>query len=167
VFTATFACAGINAPTGYYFSEEDWTIQDNTFAGGLPGTNSVQFTYSVGGTFSGTTLLTTTVTGSAQGATGTETGNGTCVAGVDGSVGWDCESTGTFNSSTTTLAAFSVTATSSWLSGGLNANGIDQVNLYYSYTLSPIVTTPEPASLLMIGGGLIGLASLIRRKKKA
>jgi len=58
-----------------------------------------------------------------------------------------------------------VTATSSWGTGSLLANGDDQVNLFFSYTLAPIVSTPEPASLLMIGGGLIGLASLIRRKK--
>jgi hypothetical protein len=40
------------------------------------------------------------------------------------------------------------------------------MNVLGSYTYSPTVTTPEPASLMMIGGGLVGLALLARRKRK-
>jgi hypothetical protein len=138
-------------------SEFDWTVEDNTFNGGNPNsTQTVIFSYSVSG-FAGPSALTDTVTGGATSTSGTSTGG--CNT-IDNGLGYDCEST-----SPGTATSFTVTATSSWGTGSLLANGDDQVNLFFSYTLAPIVSTPEPASLLMIGGGLIGLASLIRRKK--
>jgi hypothetical protein len=153
----SFTCGGFTVTPGFFVSEEDWSVSDNTFNGGNPNsTQAVIFSYSVTG-FTGPSALTDTVAGQAT----STTGNGSACTALDNGLGYDCESTTPGN------GTFTVTASSSWEFGSLLANGDDQVNLFYSYTLSPLVTTPEPASLLMIGGGLIGLGSLIRRKKKA
>jgi len=68
-----------------------------------------------------------------------------------------------------TYASVVVTGVGSWAAGsvGLTATGFEDFGVTAVFTYGPTITTPEPASLLLIGGGLIGLAVLVRRKVKA
>jgi hypothetical protein len=66
---------------------------------------------------------------------------------------------------TTNFGPVTVTGSSSWVSGGVGPTGSDQFNVQELFTLMS-TPTPEPASMLMIGGGLAGLALLARRKRQ-
>jgi hypothetical protein len=162
---APVTCAGFTAPVGQTITSEDITV-NNDFSSGLgTTTDTVTFTYNLVG-FNFSSL------------TGTNSGVG--VSGVPvftGSAGSSCSIPGAFgnavaidcrdNVSATTVGPIGFSVFSTWTAGGLQSNGAETINISAFFTYSvPTVTTPEPATLLMIGGGLIGLALVARRKKR-
>ncbi len=163
-----FTCDAPVVPLGDTLSSVTIDIS-NSFAGAIEGqTNTIDFTYTLGG-FSGVTGLTLSNT------SGPTTGNGGTSSDVNEVVSEapvspvQCTAVDDMNVSCTELTpavlSFTITGASNWVTGGLTTGGSDEFSVTGSYVLST-ATTPEPASLMMIGGGLAGLAMLARRKRK-
>jgi hypothetical protein len=159
-------CAAFTVPMGdtltsvEIFISGDWSL-------GVTGGNTLNYTYTITG---GTPAFTpSTLTESVQGNQGFS--SAFIFAGCP-EVGGSDTAACTQNLSLNGLATYAsvvVTGVGSWAAGsaGLSPTGAEDFGVVsVIFTYGPTVTTPEPASLLMIGGGLIGLAVFARRKRK-
>jgi len=164
---AVFTCLPFTVPTGFTLNQVDISIGNDYSLGVAFQTNTVDFTYTVTG-FS-TTSVSTSVSGSGISSTVggliNQTPAGDCVNTGTNSI--DCTDGGLSILSPSVFGAVVVTGSSTWAAGGVGPAGSDQFNVAENFTYSPTGQTPEPASLLMIGGGLIGLALAGRRKFRA
>jgi hypothetical protein len=163
-----FTCVAFTIPVGSTLTSVDLSIGNDYSLGAIGSTNTVQFSYVITGFTA--TALTTSVTGgitSSAGGIVSQAPLGGCTA--TGANAVDCLDGGLsmINPPTTSFGAVTVTGSSTWLAGGAGPNGSDQFNVQELFTYSPTVTTPEPGSLFLIGGGLIGLALAARRKFRA
>jgi hypothetical protein len=177
VSNAVFTCNAFNLPGLDTLQSVELVITNNfsqaiggpTSAGLTPSTNTIAFTYTVTGNFNGTSSLTTTISSNPSTAS---QGQGNDIGNAIGSPDGECSTlagfsgsyTGCFEDGTLTDTTVTVTGSSSWVSGGLASGGTDEFNvLDIIYTYNP--PAPEPASLLMVGGGLVALALATRRKR--
>jgi hypothetical protein len=153
------ACTSFTLPattvlTDVYITfKNDWQL-------GLTGTDTLTYSYTITGFNIGSE--TSTVTGTGQFGSGSPVGsNNGCTANGDIVTCDDpgLSVTGSFN-------AIGITINAVWSAGGLDVNGSEgtTINAFYTYATPGV---PEPASMLMIGGGLIGLALAGRRKWRA
>jgi hypothetical protein len=71
------------------------------------------------------------------------------------------------NSNATGTLSFTVTPLSTGGDSGIGAAGDDSAEVLIAFTYSSTSSVPEPASLLLIGGGLIGLGVFARRKRRS
>ncbi len=163
-----YTCNAPTVPVGDTLTSVTVNIS-NSFSQGIQSqTNTVNFSYTFG-TFAGVNGLTT----SSSSNPGTlQNGAATDVGGiVSENPGGECVAiNSTVTSCTTnsgTQLSFTITGSSSWGAGGLTSGGSDGFGVSGSYTYVPTASIPEPASLLMVGGGLVGLALATRRRKKA
>jgi PEP-CTERM motif len=166
-----FLCTG-TVPVGDTLNSIAVGIGDSFSNGINSQTNTVDFTY----TFNGFTGVSSLTTSSSSNPTSGQNGADTDLGGIVS----ESPNTGLCTSINDTLTqctinpgttgpesfSFSIIGSSSWVTGGLVNGGSDGFNVSGTYSYSPTVTTPEPASLMMIGGGLVGLAMLARRKRK-
>jgi hypothetical protein len=67
----------------------------------------------------------------------------------------------------TSFGPVNVTGSATWLLGTLGQSGSEDFQVYMEFTYNIPPSTPEPASLLLIGSGLLGLALVGRRKFRA
>jgi hypothetical protein len=170
-FSGTFTCGGFAIPTGYTLTDVDLFISNDYSLGTIGTTNTVDFAYTTTGYDS--LALSTSVSGtgassvsSSLGGIISESGVPACAL-VTGTVNTiDCDYSPLLsNPPTSSFGAFTVSGSATWVAGSLQLGGTDEFNVsaIFTYSLTP-TGTPEPASLLLIGGGLLGLALVGRRK---
>jgi hypothetical protein len=155
-------------PAGYFLNSVTVTGNDS-FAGGLAGTNSWNFNYTginsgfeVPGTGGGNQCAgsgsSTTCTDPVSG--GVNGGNSYTFGGVQSS------GLGTYEGSTNWSFATVSAALTSGAGTGVGTGGdvVAQATVTYDYEL--ISTTPEPMSMMLVGGGLLGLGLLSSKLRK-
>ena len=159
-------CAAFTVPMGDTLTSVQVNISGD-WSLGVVGGNTLDYTFTITG---GTPAFTPmTLTEAVSGSSGFS--NSFTFAGCP-EVGTSDTATCTDNLSLVGLATYAsvvVTGSGSWAAGsaGLTPTGAEDFGVVsIIFTYGPTVTTPEPASLLMIGGGLIGLAVFARRKRK-
>jgi len=175
--SGTSTCPGFTIPLGDTLTSVE-IVEEGSFQLGQAGGNTLVWTFSTSTPNNVTSAATETVTAPAGSANAwTWSGNTGCSAPdtvLPVTDGEDCTTALSLaNPSTTSFdspAGFTVGITGAWqgVSPGLNTGGsegaqVDEV----IYTYSPTISTPEPASLLMIGGGLLGLGLVSRRKRQS
>ncbi len=166
------------APTiaGYTFDHIEWFATGNTFAGGSATSNNpsgslIEDLSSITRLRVGTTWAGSQLGSTFSEATGSFLGNPTSLGFNDTlSLGDDQDSlsTGWLSNNALTIYALASAADSFTSDGNSDASFSNYVNVgvqaRYVYTQDPPVTVPEPASMALVGLGMMGLAAIRRRK---
>jgi hypothetical protein len=166
----SFTC-NFSIPTGDTLGTVSLLLNNPYQNGTINQTNEIQFTYSVSG-FAGATALTETVQGSQAPPIG-DSGTDPDTGGVSGAgecsqindVSFQCVTSSFASTPGQTAFTFTVTGSATWLAGSLNNGGGESFTAFVADTYN--APAPEPGTLLMIGGGLIGLVVAGRRKFRA
>jgi hypothetical protein len=185
LFTATFTCT-FSIPTVDTLTGVSLDIDNGWIGGTVPGPNNVTFTYSTSGFGASSGTLTDTVQSGPQ--PGDPNGNAFTPGYqpdegniTGGTLAPSCSYNAPESVICTALTAnlvssaggvntysFTVTGGASLWNAGSLQSGSDTSNVFFSdsYTAPP-PPVPEPGTLLMMGGGLIGLVLAGRRKFRA
>jgi hypothetical protein len=169
----SFTCS-VSIPAGDTLSSVYVFVTNPYQNGVINQTNELQFSYSISG-FAGATALTDTVQGDATvgppvGDNGVDPDTGAVSGAAECSQSTDVSFTCATNSFVGAGPNYSFTLTGSalWLQGGVNIGGGESFTAYVADTFAAASSqVPEPGTLLMMGGGLIGLVLAGRRRFRA
>lgn len=180
------SCASFTVPAGQTLVSVELFLEGD-YQSASPGGSTLTYTFTVtGGNAPGFSL--TQLLDSAEGSGGSSTfvfiptGTATCTNGQTYSGNPAAPYTGQADTTDCkdsnsgvpvigpgTYSSITVSATGGWAPGsvGLLPAGGESFNISALFTYGTTQVTPEPTTLLMIGGGLIGLAIAGRRKFRA
>jgi hypothetical protein len=172
----TLACTGFTLPAGDTLQQVDIFIAGD-FQGGAPFStsgNTLNWTYTV------SNVAPALEGGSTETDTGGNADNNWTFLGCANVlvIGDEEDCTTTFNNASSILGSnpstpapgmFNISISATWGAGsaGLSGAGDEGYTVSVVYTYSAPVVVPEPASLILIGGGLLGLGFFAQRKRKA
>ena len=166
-----FTCPAFTIPAGDTLTSVSLQISNSFSQATVGQTNTIDFTYTISGFDAVTALTTSSSSNAGSGDMGGATDFGGIVSQAPGGA-TGCTNGGSplltdCSEITPVTTSFTVTGSSSWQTAGpsLTSGGSDGFNVTEIYTYSAPSTVPEPASLMMIGGGLVGLAMLVRKRK--
>lgn len=169
VITGTITCNGFTMPTGnVLFSVDVYVTNEGAGLQQVATPDTLIFTYSTNNfSLAG---ITSTISGTGGFSSYVFAPAG-CTGGIGqfGSLATSADCNGTDTSVVgQTVGALTFTGTGAWVTGspGLYSNGSEDFNIAVTFTYgNPVI--PEPGSMLLVGGGLIGLAFAGRRKFRA
>lgn len=167
-------CAAFTIPSLQTLTSIVVSIQGDYSGGAGAGTgitNTLNWTYTLTDEGGGS------VTAAGFAGTSTEQVQGNSSSGPFTFNGTGCAESGSSNTefcttnvgiSSGVIDAFAITAQGSWAAGsiGLNPAGVEDFNISVTFNYLPTASIPEPASLLLVGSGLIGLGVLARRRRR-
>jgi len=165
---APVTCAAFTVPTGYTLTSVDITINNDLSSPNGNTTDTVTYTYAVTG-FGSLSQVNSTSTGTSVFPAFTNVGGSCSTPGTFGNAtATDCaDGTPGTNTTAGVFNAVNLSISATWTAGGLQSNGAETINISEYFTYSATPGTPEPATLLMTGGGLIALAIVARRRRRA
>ena len=164
----TFVCNGWTVPLGITMSGIDVDTVDDA-EGPLTSTSIIQWTWNYTGGLALSPGVTTTVnqessTGLSFGSCTTNSGN---LQPCDGIANFNLLSAIVGPGSTGPFT-FTVSSAAFGSGGGVNPGGNTSASLALSFTYANSAGTPEPMTMMLVGGGLLGVGLLAsKRRKKA
>jgi hypothetical protein len=153
----TLTCSSYTVPEGYTLTGVEIKLVDDAQGPGAAG-STVYFSWS---SFTGVTQSGTQK--NAESSTDGTTFNSCTGSGISSS----CPTTLSYTESVAsgdTFNAVSVTVSASGAAGTYNSHGGASAELYIQYDLTPNGTIPEPTTLSLIGGALMGLGVFARKR---
>jgi len=176
--TGTATCNGFTLPANQTLLAVELFVQNDYQLGAGGGLNTIIYTYTVSN--SNITGISSTVSGGGGSGSYTTISNiAACTFGVDAG-GFpsnntaDCAGMGIVtggvgpNHVGGSVSTIVLSGVGTWVSGspGLQINGSEGFSISARFTYADL-SAPEPASMLMVGGGLIALALAGRKKFRA
>jgi len=160
--TITLGCASFVVPTGYTLNQVDVQLVDDAQNPGGNANAQVLWTWN---TFTGVTQAGSQVNSE---ITSTGTTFNSCVA-TSTQINSTCPTIISYSENVTsgnTFNAVTVNVSSAAGSnGGVGPDGNTSANLYIQYDYTPNGSIPEPATMALLGGGLVALAAIVRRRR--